>query len=645
MTCTPAPDESYVTAEIALLIEPFEIEGGCSTATIRKGQKFVWMHVYVAAYEEEGAWGAFEYQLSVKVNGTPVYTVNNLTFNTETECVVSSICDRVVEKVIDVSGFTVSASAQLEVIAHAVRPPGVDDPGHSGTVYTELTVRPRSRFLLSDTRQDFRPRNSDSADPVAASCNSDYDCYPSFEARLQESCCDVKIGFELSEVSTLAGVSTNYGSGTGADYAVDPELNQGMVSVSAPPGTTAYETAEPWTMANLMLSSKDYGGRAKVKAYFLAPETGQKIYAEVVEDLEQPPEPDSTMARQFARLPFDEDEDGMADGWESEIGGPNPAAGEDGEPGGGAPGDGLSAHDEFRGFHWLDVSAIKHIRTNAKAKKDIFYWDSSSDGRYGAALAPLTQNETLDMEFHPVNYSLAGHSMPSPTSALSKFTRNSTTGSDAYAVTYMNDTIAGGYLGHAAGFGKSDQPIRIDDSAIINYAQAWGNIMTASTLTAIVVAHETGHRFGLRHPLRRCVYRSDIPSQHGAFSIELGQYARNPSDTHELYTRYKIQFRTADQTWVSQDRASTWSGLLAGNSLSGDPSPIVGFPLAGSQVEDLAMSVRTGAAVQSAALELDIEVQELFLMDWIPRQVGSMASSSNWHFSQDQKNSMKVNVQ
>jgi hypothetical protein len=430
-----------------------------------------------------------------------------------------------------------------------------------------------------------------------------------------------------------------------ADYVIDPELNQGLVAASAPSGTVAYEIAEPWTTANLLISSMDYGGKVKLKAYFLAPETGQKIYAEVVEDLEQPPEPHSTMARQFARLPYDEDNDGMADGWESEIGGPHPSASEDNEPGGGAPGDGLSAHDEFRGFHWLDGSTIKHVRTNANTKKDVFYVDGSNDGRYATALMTLMIPESVDMDFHSLNDDLAGRTDQSPMSPLVPMSKNCSTNSSAFAVAYVSDTIGDEKLGHAGDVGKSGLPIRIDDAAITAYAQSWGSIMTSSSLLAVVVAHETGHRFGLRHPLRHCAYRSDIPSQQEPFAVELGQYARNPLDPYELFTRYRILFRNTDQTWTSKERASDWSGLLNGNTLNGSPTPIIGYPLAGSQVEDLAMSIRTNSPVQPSNVELDIEIQELFLMDWLPRQSAAMASTSSWHFSVDHTSAMKINVQ
>jgi len=640
VTCTPAPDESYVTAEIALLIEPFEIEGGCSTATIRKGQKFVWMHVYVAAYEEEGAWGAFEYQLSVKVNGTPVYTVNNLTFNTETECVVSSICDRVVEKVIDVSGFTVSASAQLEVIAHAVRPPEVDDPGHYGTVYTELTVRPRSRFLLSDTRQDFRPRNSDSADPVAASCNSGYDCYPSFEARLQESCCDVKIGFEVSEVSTLAGVSTNYGSGTGADYAVDPELNQGMVSVSAPPGTTAYETAEPWTMANLMLSSKDYGGRAKVKAYFLAPETGQKIYAEVVEDLEQPPEPHLTMERQFARLPFDEDEDGMADGWESAMGGVMLVGADDSESGGGAPGDGLPVFDEYRGLHILEGTAKAHVRTHPVLERDVFYWDASGTGIFHDALVAHLAQEVPGIVYHPVD-DILGRVNDMASKEVDYLNNNSPIGPSAYAIVYASEPLLGGALGSAGAIGKSVKPILIDDTKIGQSVASYGFAMTHAGLRALVVSHETGHRFGLKHPFRLEYPTSSIPSQRPYASVQFHEYAHDALQTKVIYLRSGIWPHPVNTSWMVADKANEANGVLQGNQVQTYAFEPNVPPPPGSLDGAFKVTMRDPVPISGAFVYT--EIQELFLMDWSLRQTPSMGSPSAWHFKTSDRDSLLVN--
>ncbi|MBN8731350.1 MAG: hypothetical protein J0L64_12465 [Acidobacteria bacterium] len=633
-----------MTTEIALLIE-YESEGDCSTATIRKGQKFVWMWASIYAYDYEGAWGAFEYLLSVKVNGIPVYNVSALTFNTETECENGTFCNREVVKVIDVSGYTHSASAELEVIAHAVRPPGLDDPGHRGHVYTVLTVHPRSRFLLSDTRQDFRPRNSDSADPVAATCNSGYDCYPSFAARIEASCCDVKIGFELSDVSTLAGISTNYGSETGPDYAVDPDLNQGMVSVSGPPGTVAYETADPSTMASLMLTSLDYGGKAKVKAYFLAPETGEKIYAEVVEDWEEPTEPESTMERQFARLPFDEDEDGMGDGWESEIGGPNPSADEDGEPGGGAPGDGLSAHDEYRGFHWLDGTAIKHIRTDAKTKKDVFYWDSSSDGRYSTALAGLLELRVPDAVFHPVNAYAARLVTPGdPLSGVHPINNDSLTSPRAYAIVYAEDNLsATKELANAGMPGKRPDPIRIDPSELSAEITLNGNQLTPATLRAIIVAHETGHRFALWHYKRWCNHQPLIPGQAEPSSLQSSEYALTAVDPQLVFLRLAIFERAND--WVVSERPDPNFGLLTNYEYSWPPQFFYGDPPMGQGFDSAVVLVHAASPIPTNGAALAVNTIDSFLMDWYIRHTPLMSTTVNWGFKMDDLSQIKVNVQ
>ncbi|MBN8731347.1 MAG: hypothetical protein J0L64_12450 [Acidobacteria bacterium] len=629
-----------MTTEIALLIE-YESEGDCSTATIRKGQKFVWMWASVYAYDYEGAWEAFPYQLSVKVNGIPVYSVSALTFNIETECENGTFCNREVVKVIDVSSFTHSASAQLEVLAYAVRPPGLEDPGHYGQVYTVLTVHPRSRFLLSDTRQDFRPGNSDSADPVAATCSSGYDCYPSFEARIQESCCDVKIGFELSDVSTLAGVSTNYGSGTGLDYAVDPELNQGMVSVSGPPGTVAYETAEPWTMANLMISSLDYGGKAKVKAYFLAPETGEKIYAEVVEDLEQPTEPESTMERQFARLPFDEDEDGMADGWESGVGGVLLVAANDTEPGGGAPGDGLPVFDEYRGFHVLEGTAKAHIRTHPDQEKDVFYWDASGTAIFHDALVAHLAQELPGIVYHPVDDVQAGVNNPT-TKEVDYFNKNSPLGPSAYAFVYELRQLSGGSLGSAGGIGKSFKPILIDDAKIGQTVASYGFVMTHADLRALVLSHETGHRFGLTHPYRLDHPTSAIPAQRPYASVQFHEYARDLAQTNVLYNRSDIWPHPVTGSWLIADQLSDQKGILSGNKvIQFNPEPNTPPP-PGSL--DSALKVTMRDPVPNTSLYIYVETQELFLMDWNLRQISSMSSLSAWHFKASDIDRVVVNV-
>jgi hypothetical protein len=406
-------------------------------------------------------------------------------------------------------------------------------------------------------------------------------------------------------------------------------------------------------LTNLVVTSRDYGGAANLRATITI--LGMTFPADIVD-------PDNKNALvttfnancgagTFASIPVDADCDGIADSWEdlySTQNGVHLPANWDQEPGFGTTpwkGDGYSVHDEYRGFHFMsDDGKTKSIwsSTDPVNNVDVFFWDQSNQ-----FTQPLRQilcqqsasyvcQQSPNYAFRRVSASQAqAKTSNKPTGGVSAMNRNSITASSqtGYAVVYASEPLQRAKFAMPAGadpssmaLGEAEQPlpntgrpIRIDMYAIGLFVRT--SNFPQATLVAEVVAHETGHRFGQRHPLREqpncCTFVPLGPNQLGM--LTLGQVAFPGNKASYLYVRLAQYKDTSNTTRLGDGIASNNPVKIgpAAVQLADSPNtPVYKVSLSGSLLAPL-----NGFYVQT---------QQLELMDWTPNL--NLTAPGQWHF-------------
>src|SRR5262249_15013938 len=121
---------------------------------------------------------------------------------------------------------------------------------------------------------------------------------------------------------------------------------------------TAKSKKNDISTATVRVKSFDYGGFGKIKADF-------KFMDETLTASEK----NGTKGRMYTKIPLDDDDNDMADGWSGNVGGADDD--KDNVPALGAiNGDGLTRYQEYRGFMVMG----RHTRTDPN-NKDLFIWD------------------------------------------------------------------------------------------------------------------------------------------------------------------------------------------------------------------------------------------------------------------------------
>ena len=646
---------------------------GCGTATIPAGRKFIFLSYYAQFYDYVQAYSYVTHSTLIKVNGTTVFSdTAPMTLATADYCIDDDrTCYRIVDKIVDVTAFTAEADATLEISVAVDELPPLGQPGHSTQVEKAVSIAFKPRFLLTDTPQQFRPRNSDSGDPAASSCNSGPDCYPILEARMAEGGFDVKIGFELSDVSAHPGVSTNYGSGTDPDYLIDPALNIGLSPVSGPAGSVTYETDDATYSAYLMVSSLDYGGTAKLRAYFVNPENNSKIYAEVVTDIE---EPGDALPRPYARLPYDEDEDGMADGWESLIGNLVPSADQDRLlTGDSTVGDGLAAAEEYRGFHYLDRNGgtpqVKWTSTDPMSVLDLFIWDYNGLFHNDLALF-TTQYPFISLrEVSDATSAQLDNNPPAQYSLAKRLNKNSSSAYLVFPLLLTNFNLGGNCdpsLGPVSatlarapgnprpgdkGYGPDGRDIQIDDS---NLNLCATNLQfPQSAWREILISHEIGHNLGLSHPTQYRTHESILFSSNFSLlqGLSIDKYAADPTPAaqtpnNQFYTTLRdYYYPLAGQGDVRMaERVNPGAGQLATNpfGLCGSFFTNLSHPRQSIHCHQVQNSLTTTPliVVETSLFNDPPTNSTVNVMNWTPRLDSSYHSTSAWSFSSTDKSQL-----
>jgi hypothetical protein len=253
----------------------------------------------------------------------------------------------------------------------------------------------RPAFALRRTMFDFVPRDARDTVSACSEPENENNCYPTYNAQIfpdnsGEEYFKGKIRYRLFNISSLRGNSTNNGSDGERDY--DIESGRQQEGLYATPVRNQFdvsiETLDSVESAPLVVTSKDFGGTAQITAeinFPLDPDWGSIWISALVTEYGTGETEDIILDPTYARLPIDNNQNGIADAWEElhlGAGGRFPDRTADQEPGydnSSPKGDGMSIHDEYRGMHHLVRTgsnvAIRHTRFDPIAKQDIFYVD------------------------------------------------------------------------------------------------------------------------------------------------------------------------------------------------------------------------------------------------------------------------------
>ena len=534
-----------------------------------------------------------------------------------------------------------------------------------GSIYGDFS------FQLTAAPTSFRPGDdSDSDDPDISGCDSSArgavlslnDCEPTFTAAfVNGGPTDLtyayppiaKIKFILASVSSLTGNSTNNGSGTDPDYRINSQSD----GFDAPASDhLSVQTADPVNQSGVTVTSLDYGGTAQLTAQAMFPGVSD-FYIDrvvqsigVIDDVNHPenkvPVPGCVSSPEhpvFAQLPRDSDCDGIADGWEdtnSTVSGSHLAADWDAEPGfnsSSPTGDGFAVHDEYRGFHYVqdDGTTVKWAWTDPKVVQDVFFWDSvdgtscsnaglSSNCVTTALRAILYLKTNSFAAYRRVTASQANPvSGSSPLGGVHPFSQNTQYSTTAYVLVYEDYSLGancgatppiGGDVANSGGFVSNGTPIEFDLTQI--GACSTLKSFPVDVHLAQIVAHETGHKFSLSHPLRSGPVTNVSPTPSDVQTLTLIQYSR--SDTSNIHFFVRLQrYDYGSGTEVSDFVLSLQN--LAGITISSKTT----LPPTGVSncltLSDCIYDVTTGSAIPSTPNSILVENQLQHIMDWTPR--------------------------
>jgi hypothetical protein len=558
-----------------------------------------------------------------------------------------------------------------------------------------------TRFTLSQTQPSFRPRDARDPAAYCTQADAtgqqhDGDCHPQFKVTLTglesygpgwAGIISPSIAFTLTAATPLAaagtwlqGTSTNYGTDavTDPDYIFEASKQtaanltvEGPLSMVANPGSfqtgTVYGTdpqkpdgvPSPTVSMPITVTSQDFGGKAYLRAALTLGPGASAIDAEIVDpvtglDVKAPVAGTKCgtdfAAHPFASLPVDQDCNGIADSWEKPFAQallgqdffPDPSADLDrGALGKDTPlpqfGDGLSVHDEYRGFHVLDPQTgnAKWIATDP-GRPDLFYWDADHIGRTrsdrvgtGVFNSILGATTSAFMDIHPVDALLSNGNRAAKDIKEARAINKNTIYPQhkAYAVIYVNKPLDPGKTGKSGAamddyaFTNAGTPILIDKSQITSTeGKTW---FQSGTLLAQTIAHETGHKLSRQHPLR-CANTPVAydPSQAGFLTVN--QFMQNGAHLLDLYARYKVYSFNG----IHKRETAFPPGEYQIAESSETPLPGTIVP------PDWTYKIRAKPNGEErnlpALTELAIQTQEGLMMDWTPDLTFTTPGTWNW---------------
>lgn len=417
------------------------------------------------------------------------------------------------------------------------------------------------------------------------------------------------------------------------------------------PATDPYQTIETSGAVNsatVVVSSRDYGGSAKLTAAVSV--NGITMYAGVAETQEL-----------FARIPIDKCRagvgcrpngdpnevnyysNGIADDWESQFGRYLNAYEDDEEgwPGSNSRGDGYIAHDEYRGFIIWDGSNVVHVRTNPAAVKDVFLHDGA--GIIASLRALLDPRTAPYLAYYQIlEQSARFKPPPAPANSVGKHNWNGIGTNQAFAMVYVDpggSTCPAGQpeLGNAGSFvNDGTTPISIYYGVITACANGELHFSDPEVLRAQVVAHETAHKLGLLHPLRLASFANvvvDPDNPSSVASLGYDQFATQGSYT--LYPWSRDYIHPAGSGIRVKAEQVTNGGALNLNTEATIHAPVDFYRAnASDDIEVVRVAVDNAISIDPATgnpYGIFIKTQNGYIMDWTPRR--TLQTLPEWNFA------------
>ena len=239
--------------------------------------------------------------------------------------------------------------------------------------------------LLEKAQKNWRPEYDNTANMLSVTANIEQPAVPG------------KFRFTLFDVTREKGWAMN--AGDRDDNSLDLEFVDGLDGFSAPeetPDGWTVETNRTMASATVVVKANDYGAWGKLKCEV---NPGGHWFPCKSED-----------GKDYVTIPYDEDENKIADFWEEQKGIAGDAAADDDEtPEGREPGDGFSNYEEYRGFQiggvWRDTDPTEKdlFVHNASNREEITSGIREFDTKSGLTVHEINADE-LDRASRIVNF-------------------------------------------------------------------------------------------------------------------------------------------------------------------------------------------------------------------------------------------------
>ena len=325
---------------------------------------------------------------------------------------------------------------------------------------------------LKAIKRNWRPEHDNVANTLSVTATVEQPAVPG------------KFRFTLFDVSREKGWAMN--AGDKDDDSLDLEFVEGLDGFLAPeetPDGWELEANRTMTSATVTIKANDYGAWGKLKC-------------EVNVDGEWWP-CKSEDGKDYVTIPYDEDENKIADFWEEQKGIAGDAAADDDEtPEGREPGDGFSNYEEYRGFQIEGV-----WRGTDPTEKDLFIHNASNREEITSGIREFETKSGLTV--HEINADEIDRA-----SRIVNFNRGI-----KQAVSRNDEGQAGVIvvvqeLDDACGRAKSDP----HSDAVLGGPNITQLVMVdPSCVYGSTVVHELGHAVNLWHPGGRYLFEECGP--------------------------------------------------------------------------------------------------------------------------------------
>ncbi|MBV8843025.1 MAG: hypothetical protein JO307_09450 [Bryobacterales bacterium] len=528
---------------------------------------------------------------------------------------------------------------------------GAPQGSQQGSAYSntfQLQLTPT--VTLTPTSPSFLPVNSLNSWEQGTGCAG---CYQKYTVTISPTAWSGTITFTLNSTAYV-GDSTNrcfHADGStdptctdpinsAPDYTLDPArqtlgIFQTPSSPTLPCGgclwTQSVQTMSAQNSVDVWVTSLDYGGYGNVSA---TAGINGSVYNAVVT---------GSGPVYIAPIPIDANGDFIPDVWEQSLGVSvlDPTADAEPNPYAAPPGDGFTVFEEYRGFIVIRANGCapgctSHLRTNPISQQDVFVVDTSS---LFESYSQILTNGT-PFTYHSLSVDAAD---PQDTVALDpsrgvlqlnrSYTNNP---KQTYALDVLAaslDALAGtNVLGFSGAPRNDGYPVRVDLTHIA--ASASSASFDAAVLTSQVLAHEVGHKFGLRH---YSDIRPVLPP--GAGTTETALIGNPASLPQQNYTQDVGQ--TQFYVWVQREGSKIQnqpavddSGNQVGDlSGMGTTSPTLSKILTVSDPTIGIGEYSTGSfTLPQPPSYISLWIQLFEIMDWTARLSPAMNSVEAWMF-------------